>query len=85
MFDFQYVTYKTKLKTNKYCLIALIIHHWKVYFIKRGEGAVFDRHKKSICSKRRSYQYLLGDCVYGCNFLLRNGTFLDLKTKHIVC
>ena len=31
----------------------------------KKEGAVFDRHKKSICSKRRSYQYLLGDCIYG--------------------
>ena len=41
---------------------------------------MFDRHIKSICSKRRNYQYLLGDCVYGCIFfLLRNGILLDLK------
>ena len=47
---------------------------------------MFDRHKKSICSKRRSYQYLIGDFVYGCHFvLLRNGIVLDLKIKHIVC
>ena len=39
-----------------------------------------DRHKKSICSKRRSYQYKLGECVYGCIFfLLRNGILLGLN------
>ena len=26
-------------------------------FHEKGGGAVYDRHKKSICSKRRSYQY----------------------------
>ena len=43
---------------------------------------MFHRHKKSICSKRRSYQYLLGDWLYGGNFLLRNGTLLDLKKQN---
>ena len=51
LIDFQYVTYKTKLKTNKYCFIAQIIHHWKVYFIKKGGGTVFDRHKKAFVPK----------------------------------
>ena len=48
---------------------------------------MFDRHKKNICSKRRSYQYYLGDYVYGCNFnfSFKKSILLDLKTKHIVC
>ena len=41
---------------------------------------MFDRHKKSICFKRRSYQYYLGDCVYGCKFFFyQNGILLDIK------
>ena len=67
--------------TNKYCLIAKIMHHWKVYFIKKGE-TVSARHKKSICFKRGSYQYLLGDCVYGCNFIFKMVHFLTENKTH---
>ena len=55
-------------------------------FQKRGGGAVFDRHKKSICSKgevistNKETVYMV--VIF---FLLRSGILLDLKTKHIVC
>ena len=51
MFHFQYVTYKTKLKTNKYCLIAYIIHHWKVNFIKKWRGLCLIGIKRAFFPK----------------------------------
>ena len=49
---------------------------------------MFDRHKKSICSKRRFKKLsvlIRRLCIWLNFFLLSNGILLDLKTKRIVC